>query len=144
MQTKNCMVLQYGKIPSTPVQCHLNVKHCSYPWPDPICHRLVNNGMAEVRVTDDCVSTLSWPPTSQTVKLMFLYSTVSTLNPVKFPQALCQCYISSAPIGSDRLLQPTWVPTKLPLKTHRSLCSGKCSRSQLNSWNRIVISDPEG
>lgn len=25
--------------------------------------------------------TLSWPPTSQTVKLMFLYSTVSTLNP---------------------------------------------------------------
>jgi hypothetical protein len=28
--------------------------------------------------------TLSWPPTSQTVKLMFLYSTVSTLNPAKF------------------------------------------------------------
>lgn len=27
------------------------------------------------------VHTLSWPPTSQTVKLMFLYSTVSTLNP---------------------------------------------------------------
>lgn len=27
------------------------------------------------------VCTLSWPPTSQTVKLMFLYSTVSTLNP---------------------------------------------------------------
>ncbi|BAT95249.1 hypothetical protein VIGAN_08193300 [Vigna angularis var. angularis] len=27
------------------------------------------------------VNTLSWPPTSQTVKLMFLYSTVSTLNP---------------------------------------------------------------
>ena len=26
--------------------------------------------------------TLSWPPTSQTVKLMFLYSTVSTLNPM--------------------------------------------------------------
>lgn len=25
--------------------------------------------------------TLSWPPTSQTVKLMFLYSTVSTLKP---------------------------------------------------------------
>jgi len=28
------------------------------------------------------INTLSWPPTSQTVKLMFLYSTVSTLNPV--------------------------------------------------------------
>ena len=28
------------------------------------------------------VNTLSWPPTSQTVKLMFLYSTVSTLKPV--------------------------------------------------------------
>ena len=27
------------------------------------------------------ILTLSWPPTSQTVKLMFLYSTVSTLNP---------------------------------------------------------------
>ena len=26
--------------------------------------------------------TLSWPPTSQTVKSMFLYSTVSTLNPI--------------------------------------------------------------
>lgn len=26
--------------------------------------------------------TLSWPPTSHTVKLMFLYSTVSTLKPV--------------------------------------------------------------
>ena len=26
---------------------------------------------------------LSWPPTSQTVKQMFLYSTVSTLNPEK-------------------------------------------------------------
>merc|ERR1712151_110446 len=25
---------------------------------------------------------LSWPPTSQTVKLMFLYSTVSTLKPM--------------------------------------------------------------
>jgi len=37
------------------------------------------------------VSTLSWPPTSQTVKLMFLYSTVSTLNPANFPEALGQC-----------------------------------------------------
>jgi len=27
--------------------------------------------------------TLSWPPTSQTVKLMFLYSTVSTLKPAR-------------------------------------------------------------
>jgi hypothetical protein len=27
--------------------------------------------------------TLSWPPTSHTVKLMFLYSTVSTLKPAK-------------------------------------------------------------
>jgi hypothetical protein len=99
IRTKNFMDLHNGKTASTPVQCHLNVQHCSYPWPDPICHRPVNNCMAEVGVRDDCVSTLSWPPTSQTVKLMFLYSTVSTLNPVKFPQALGQCYISSAPIG---------------------------------------------
>lgn len=30
--------------------------------------------------TLDQLHTLSWPPTSHTVKLMFLYSTVSTLN----------------------------------------------------------------
>ena len=35
--------------------------------------------------------TLSWPPTSQTVKLMFLYSTVSTLKPAVIIQ-LCFWY----------------------------------------------------
>jgi len=38
--------------------------------------------MSDVRQEDaGGINTLSWPPTSQTVKLMFLYSTVSTLNP---------------------------------------------------------------
>jgi hypothetical protein len=34
--------------------------------------------------------TLSWPPTSQTVKLMFLYSTVSTLKPAREERDRCQ------------------------------------------------------
>ena len=43
------------------------------------------------------VQTLSWPPTSQTVKLMFLYSTVSTLNPANKERELnCNFYETSA------------------------------------------------
>jgi hypothetical protein len=38
------------------------------------------------------ILTLSCPPTSHTVKLMFLYSTVSTLKPVKERgERVCMC-----------------------------------------------------
>jgi hypothetical protein len=39
------------------------------------------------------VNTLSWNPTSYKMKLLFLYSTISTLKLVKFSLALGQSYI---------------------------------------------------
>lgn len=42
-------------------------------------------GTQAVEHSPDTWLTLSWPPTSQTVKLMFLYSTVSTLKPAGRP-----------------------------------------------------------
>ena len=42
---------------------------------------LIHNNQTRINRSGD--HTLSWPPTSHTVKLMFLYSTVSTLKPVR-------------------------------------------------------------
>ena len=53
-------------------------------WPDLHARRGVRNTpcAGDACVTSAAVTrTLSCPPTSQTVKLMFLYSTVSTLKP---------------------------------------------------------------
>ena len=46
-------------------------------------------GNALLPKTNFSISKLTWPPTSQTVKLMFLYSTVSTLKPEQLKKTLC-------------------------------------------------------
>lgn len=82
-------------------QCHFCIKSCMNVS---ICNIWQNNNKG-IR------STLSWPPTSQTVKPTFLYSTVSTLNPTQNTQIWesVKFFKASLPLNFPNVIQVCWL-----------------------------------
>lgn len=73
---------------SVPATCDQINNQCWCRWIIKICQLWIHIhidmstcSVKQVSILIKRLDTLSWPPTSQTVKLIFLYSTVSTLNP---------------------------------------------------------------